>query len=98
VKVSDIRRDPAVTLAFIEPPGLLGKPGIFLSVEGKASLIRDRTAFHDHWTDDLERWFPQGTETPGLLLIKVHADRIKFWDGEMNGVVGVGPRKEDHLE
>jgi hypothetical protein len=32
-KVADIRRDPRVTLSFTEPPSLLGKPGIFLSIE-----------------------------------------------------------------
>ncbi|WP_018236795.1 pyridoxamine 5'-phosphate oxidase family protein [Ensifer sp. BR816] len=88
-KVADIRRDPGVTLSFTEPPGLLGKPGIFFSIEGRATIIRDRTQFQEHWVEGLERWFTQGVDTPGLVLIKVHADRIQYWDGEENGIVQV---------
>ena len=86
-KINDIDRDPCVTLAFCEAPSMLGRPGMFISIEGKASLVRDRSMFDDHWVKDLERWFPQGVETPGLLLIKVQADRLKYWDGEDNGVI-----------
>ncbi len=88
-KITDIDRDPSVTLAFCEAPSLLGSPGMFISIEGKATLVRNRVMFEDHWVKDLERWFPQGVETPGLLLIKVHADRLKYWDGEENGVLEV---------
>jgi len=42
-KIIDIGRDSGVTLSFTEPPSLLGKPGIFISIEGKAELIRDKT-------------------------------------------------------
>ncbi|WP_037402898.1 pyridoxamine 5'-phosphate oxidase family protein [Sinorhizobium fredii] len=86
-KVSEIIRDPQVALAFAEPPSLLGKPGIFISIEGAATLIRDKGQFQEHWVADLERWFAQGVETPGLVLIKVHGDRIQYWDGEDNGVI-----------
>ncbi len=46
-----------------------------------SKLIRDRTQFEDHWTKDLNLWFKDGVDTPGLVLIKVHASRIKYWDG-----------------
>lgn len=86
-KVAHIGRDPGVSLSFTEPPGLLGKPGIFISVEGQATLIRDKAQFEAHWVADLERWFPQGIDTPGIVLIQVHAARIQYWDGEDNGVI-----------
>jgi general stress protein 26 len=31
-------------------------------------------------TPDLDNWFDQGVATPNLVLIKVKAKRIKFWD------------------
>ena len=40
--VADILRDPQVGLSFVGAKGLLGKPPIFISVEGKADIIRDR--------------------------------------------------------
>ncbi len=37
----------------------------------------------------LERWFKDGVDTPGLVLIKVHAGRIHYWDGEDEGEVNL---------
>jgi general stress protein 26 len=84
-KVSEINRDRDVTLTFTAPPSLLGKPGIFIAVDGEAELIRDKAEFREHWAKDLERWFPDGIDTPGLVLIKVSARTIEYWDGEDNG-------------
>ena len=87
--VQDIERDPQVGLSFTGAKGLLGKPPIFIAVEGKAELIRDKQAFKDHWTKDLDIWFKNGLDTPGLALIQVHASRIHYWDGEDEGEVPV---------
>ena len=80
--VRDIGRDPQVGLSFQGSKGLLGKPPLFVSVEGEAQVIHDKAAFQQHWTAGLERWFKQGVDTPGLALVKVHAKRIHYWDGE----------------
>ena len=87
--VGEIRRDPKVGLTFTGSKSLLGKPGIFIAIEGMAELIQDKAAFQEHWTTDLDRWFEQGADTPGLTLIKVHATRIHYWDGEDEGEVAV---------
>lgn len=87
--VEDILRDPQVGLSFVGAKGLLGKPPIFISVEGKADIIREHAAFSAHWTKDLDRWFDQGIDTPGLVLVKVHATRIHYWDGTSEGEVEV---------
>jgi len=84
-KIRDIEADPAVGLTFSEGKSLLGKPGIFIAIDGRAQLIRDKAQFEAHWTKSLDRWFPQGTGTPGMILIKVHAERIRYWDGEEEG-------------
>jgi general stress protein 26 len=85
--VADIRRDPQVGLSLQGKGGILGKPPIFISIEAMAELIDDKAVFTEHWNTDLERWFEQGVETPGLILIKTHATRIKYWDGEVEGEV-----------
>lgn len=87
--ISDIERDPKVGLSFQGKAGLLGKPPIFIAVEGHAELIRDKAAFAEHWTSDLDYWFEQGIDTPGIVLIKVHAQRIHYWDGKDEGELRV---------
>ena len=84
-KIRDIEQDPAVGLTFTEGKSLLGKPGLFVAIEGRAELIRDKAQCEAHWTKSLDRWFPQGTDTPGMILIKVQAERIRYWDGEEEG-------------
>ncbi len=86
-KVQEIEQDASVTLTFTAPPSMLGKPGIFISVNGQARLIRDKSQFEAHWSRDLDRWFPHGADTPRIVLIKVSAGTIEFWDGEENGTI-----------
>jgi general stress protein 26 len=82
--VRDLEANPNVGLSFQGSAGVMGvvgKPGMFIALEGKGELIRDRSQFDDHWQKDLERWWPMGIDTPGLTLIKVHADRLHYWAG-----------------
>lgn len=85
--VSDIERDPKVSLAFQDKKGLLATRPFFIAVEGHAELIRDKAAFREHWTADLDRWFERGVDTPDLVLIKVAAKRITYWNGTEEGEV-----------
>jgi general stress protein 26 len=85
--VADIRADPNVGLGFQAKGGLLGMKPRFVAIEGRAELIQDKAQFEAHWTKDLEIWFKDGIDTPGLTLIKVHGMRAHYWDGEDEGEV-----------
>jgi general stress protein 26 len=85
--VGDIERDDRVALAFSVEPGLFTGGGLFIAVEGQASIVRDKAEFEAHWTPDLDAWFEKGVDTPGLVMLKVHAKRIKYWEGEEEGEV-----------
>lgn len=90
--VGEIERDGQVALTFQGRSGLFGVRPFFATVEGDAELIRDKTQFKAHWTSGLDRWFKDGVDTPGLVLIKVHATNLHYWDGEEEGslrLVGV---------
>lgn len=87
--VGDIERDPQVGLAYQSRSGMLGMRPFFLTVEGRAEIIRDKAQFEAHWTKDLDRWFEQGIDTPGLTLLKVAAQRVHYWDGYEEGEIKV---------
>lgn len=87
--VSDIEADPHVTLSYQGKSGLLGMRPFFLVLEGRAKLVREKTCFAEHWTKGLERWWPQGINTPGIVLIQVTGERAHYWDGEHEGEVSL---------
>jgi len=88
--VKDIERDPRVGLSFQGRTGLLKQNPLFIAVEGRADLIRDRDAFEAHWNSDLQGWFEEGPDTPGLVMIRVHAERAHVWDGENEAEMELG--------
>lgn len=85
--VHDIERDAHVALAFSQAPGLLGGHGLYVAVEGRADVIRDKAQFEAHWNGDLDDWFKQGADTPGIVMLKVVAERIAYWDGQDQGEI-----------
>lgn len=88
-KIAEIEADDAVLLSYTGAAGMLGGPPLFVAVEGRASLIDDKATFAEHWTKDLDRYFPDGVDTPGIVMIKVHAEQIRYWDGGDEGELSV---------
>ncbi len=85
--VADIEADPCVGLTFQGVGSPTGRPPLFVAVQGRAEVIRDRAMFRKHWVPDLERWFEDGVETEGMVLLKVHADRLHYWNGGEEGEI-----------
>jgi general stress protein 26 len=88
--VADIERDPSVGLSYQGKAGLkglVGAPGMFIHVEAEARLIRDKARFAEHWDKELDIWFPQGIDTPGIVMIEARAKRIHYWSGKDEGEV-----------
>lgn len=98
--VRDVRADPNVGLGYQGKSGALGIKPFFITIEGKAELIRDKNQFAEHWTDDLDDWFKQGIDTPGLVLVKVRAERLHYWDGYQEGEIDLanGVRTDRSVE
>ena len=90
--VADIRRDASVGLSYQSKSGILGMKPFFLTLEGRASLIKDKSEFAARWTKDLDAWFKQGVDTPGLVMIKVEMERAHYWDGFDEGELKLDSR------
>jgi len=65
-------------------------PRVGLAYQGKSGMLGMKPFFV---TKDLDAWFKQGVDTPGLTMIKVHAERLHYWDGYDEGELDL-TRKE----
>lgn len=74
-KAGEIRANPSVNVSFSDP-----KNTSWTSVSGTAEIVHDRAQAERLWSKALEVWFPDGLETPGVALIKVHAETAEYWD------------------
>ncbi|WP_084419855.1 pyridoxamine 5'-phosphate oxidase family protein [Henriciella litoralis] len=77
--ISDISKNKNVGLTY------LGDDGLQIALEGDAELVRDKSEFESHWNPDLDKWFEDGVDTDGLVMIKVDATRIHYWNGREEG-------------
>jgi general stress protein 26 len=81
--VNDIEMDSGVNLSFQAGEG----NDIFISIAGKGEVTRSREKMEEHWVEELNDWFEEGLDTPGLAMITVVAKQIKYWQGMDEGEV-----------
>jgi general stress protein 26 len=80
-KVDEVEQDQNVCVAFARP----GKQH-YVSVSGRARLVRDRAMIERLWNPAYKAWFPAGLDDPDLALIKVSAEKAEYWDGQTGAV------------
>lgn len=74
-KVTEIEADGQVELAFID-----SAHATWVNVEGEATIVRDEPGKkRDLWQPDLKRWFENGPEDAGVVLIKVAVRHVDAW-------------------
>ncbi|MBQ0897679.1 pyridoxamine 5'-phosphate oxidase family protein [Micromonospora purpureochromogenes] len=83
-KVRQIRVNPEVNVAFSDQ-----RHDAWVSVSGTAQESYDRAKAEQLWNPLLKTWFPDGLDTPGLTLIKVHANSAEYWDSPGGAVVNL---------
>ena len=71
-QVAHVRANPAVNVSF-------GKRTEWVSVAGTAEVVTDRQQIHDRWNQVVEAWFPDGPDTPGVVLLHVDSDSAEYW-------------------
>ncbi len=81
-KARQLTQHDQVNVAFADP-----KQSAWTSVTGRAEVVHDRQKAEELWSPMLEAWFPDGLETDGLALIKVHADTAEYWESSSSTVV-----------
>jgi general stress protein 26 len=80
-KVAEIGVNPQVNVAFSDD-----KHQAWTSVSGTALVVHDRHQMEELWAPPLKVWFSDGLDTPGITLIKVHADTAEWWEASSSRV------------
>ncbi|MFS0718308.1 pyridoxamine 5'-phosphate oxidase family protein [Arthrobacter sp. 1P04PC] len=71
-QVAHVKANPAVNVSF-------GKGTEWVSVAGTTEVVTDRQEIRDRWNQAVEAWFPDGPETPGVVLLRVDSDSAEYW-------------------
>lgn len=74
-KLDEIARHPNVLLAYAEP-----KDQNYVSVSGRAQVVRDPAKVRELWSEPARVWFPKGPDDPDIALIRVEIDSAEYWD------------------
>lgn len=71
--VAEVKGNDTVNVSFS------GKDA-WVSVSGTAEVVEDSAKSRELWNPVVDAWFPDGPDTPGLVLLHVHADSAQYWD------------------
>jgi general stress protein 26 len=81
-KTEELMDDQRVNVSFAD-----GEENRYVSVSGRATLVRDRDKVRELWSPFHKAWFPEGKKDPDLALIKVTVDRAEYWDAPASKMV-----------
>lgn len=75
LKVSEINDTPRVNVSFADPQNQH-----YISVTGRAHLVRDRKKIDELWKPQFTMWFPEGKDDPNVALLRVKIEKAEYWD------------------
>jgi general stress protein 26 len=61
----------------------------YLSVYGRAEVLRDHDKIEEIWSPVAKAWFQQGKDDPDLSVIKVVPEDIYYWDTKNGRMVSL---------
>ncbi|MGI8884197.1 MAG: pyridoxamine 5'-phosphate oxidase family protein [Pyrinomonadaceae bacterium] len=83
-KVDEIEADNRVNLAYSKPDD-----NVYVSVSGRASVVKDKAKIEELWNPILKAWFPDGLDDPTLCLLKVTIEEAEYWDSPNSKLVQI---------
>ncbi|MCW3092417.1 MAG: ral stress protein [Ferruginibacter sp.] len=61
----------------------------YLSVAGRAMVLKDKEKAKELWTRWVKTWFTEGVDDPELTIIKVEPEDVYYWDTKNNRMVSL---------
>ena len=59
----------------------------FLSIKGKAVLIKDKELMNKLWNPFIKTFFPNGPLQSNLMLLKVESSELEYWESSKSKIV-----------
>lgn len=81
-KVGAIQHDSHVNVGYSDP-----NSDTYVSVSGRAEIIKDKAKMNDLWATPMKAWFPKGLDTPDIALLKITVDSAEYWDTSSNAML-----------
>jgi general stress protein 26 len=83
-KVDEIEADNRVNVAYSSPDD-----NHYVSVSGRASVVKDRGKIEELWNPIYKAWFPEGLDDPTLCLLKISVEEAEYWDSPNSKLVQI---------
>lgn len=80
-KTFEVEQEQQVGLSYAAP-----NSHHYVSISGRASIVRDPARVKRLWSDLDKVWFPDGPDDPEIVFLKVMPEEAEYWDGV--GTVG----------
>lgn len=74
-KVAEVRQDQQVNVAYVDQ-----QDSRYVSISGKARLVRDQEKMVSLWDEQYRPWFPQGIDDEQMALLRVEVTSAESWD------------------
>ena len=83
-KTEEIEKDNRVNVSYAKP-----SDNIYVSVSGRAEVVRNRAKIEQLWNPAYKAWFPEGLNDTNLILLKISVEQAEYWDSSSSAVVHV---------
>lgn len=83
-KVDEIAADNRVLVAYSKP-----EANTYVSVFGRAQIVKDRAKIEQLWNPAHKAWFPEGLDDPTLCLLKIAIEEGEYWDAPNSKLVQI---------
>lgn len=81
-KCFEVENDATVNVSYADPTA-----NRYVSVSGRARLVRERDKLEALWSPLMKAWFPKGLDDPELALLQVTIERAEYWDAPSSSAV-----------
>ena len=82
LKTDEIENSPDVGLTFVD-----AKQNAYLSMTGRATVVRDIAKTREVWRKTDNLWWPGGPEDPNVCLLRIDPALAELWDGPASAIV-----------